>query len=75
MYICICECLRKKLNAPGPSEHPPVRGKKNVKRLGGTKGCKYKTSPWHLNGFPVDSNIGSTDSPNDVAYPYGIRSR
>ena len=22
------------------------------KRLGGIIGCKYKTSPWHLNGFP-----------------------
>ena len=21
------------------------------KRLGGIKGCKYKTSSWHLNGF------------------------
>ena len=31
------------------------------KRLvGGIIGCKYKTSPWHLNGFPDGSNIGST---------------
>ena len=22
-------------------------------RLGGIIGCKYKTSSWHLNGFPV----------------------
>ena len=22
-----------------------------LKRLGGIKGCKYKTSSWHLNGF------------------------
>ena len=29
------------------------------KRLGGIIGCKYKTSSWHLNGFPYyhDSNI------------------
>ena len=27
------------------------------KRLGGIIGCKYKTSSWHLNGFPDDSNI------------------
>ena len=30
-----------------PSEHPPVMGGKMPKRLGGIKGCKYKTS-WHL---------------------------
>ena len=30
------------------------------KRLGGIKGCKYKTSSWHLNGFHYDSNVGST---------------
>ena len=30
------------------------------KRLGGIIGCKYKTSSWHLNGFPDVSNIGST---------------
>ena len=30
------------------------------KRLGGIKGCKYKTSSRHLNGFPDGNNIGST---------------
>ena len=30
------------------------------KRLGGIIGYKDKTSSWHLNGFPDDSNIGST---------------
>ncbi|CAM9899582.1 unnamed protein product [Ascophyllum nodosum] len=30
------------------------------KRLGGIKGCKYKTSSWHLNRFPDADNIGST---------------
>ena len=29
------------------------------KRLGGIKGCKYKTSSWHLNRFPDADNIGS----------------
>ena len=24
------------------------------KRLGGIIGCKYKTSSWHLNGFPYN---------------------
>ena len=38
-------------NAPRPSEHPPVMEKKMSKRLGGIKGCKYKTSSWHLNIF------------------------
>ena len=30
------------------------------KRLDGIKGCKYKTSSWHFNGFPDGNNIGST---------------
>ena len=30
-----------------------------LKRLGGIKGYKYKTS-WHLNRFPDADNIGST---------------
>ena len=30
----------KNQNTPGPSEHPPVMGKKMPKRLGGIKGCK-----------------------------------
>ena len=36
--------LKKNQNAPRPSEHPPVREEKMLKRLGGIKGCKYKTS-------------------------------
>ena len=27
------------------------------KRLGGIKGCKYKTSSWHSNRFPDAGNI------------------
>ena len=38
----------------------PQSGGKMSKRLGGIIGCKYKTSSWHLNGFPAGSNIGST---------------
>ena len=34
--------LKKNRNASRPSEHPPVRGEKMLKRLGGIKGCKYK---------------------------------
>ena len=52
--------LKKNQNAPRPSEHPPVRRGKMSKRLGGIKGCKYKTSSWHLNGFPYGGTIGST---------------
>ena len=52
--------LKKNQNAPRPSAHPPVRGGKMSKRLGGIKGCKYKTSVWHLNGFPDVNNIGPT---------------
>ena len=39
---------------------PRLWGKKMSKRLGGIKGCKYKTSSWHLNRFPDADNIGST---------------
>ena len=46
------KCLKKNQNAPRPSRHPPVMGEKMSKRLGGIKGCKYKTSSWRLNGFP-----------------------
>ena len=54
-------CLKKNQNAPRPSEHPPVRGEKVSKLLGGIKGYKYKkSSSWHLNGFPDGNNIGST---------------
>ena len=53
-------CLKKNQNAPRHFEHPPVKGEKMSKRLGGIKGCKYKTSSWHLNGFPDGNHIGST---------------
>ena len=53
-------CLKKHQNAPRSSEHPPVKGENMSKRLGGIKGCKYKTSSWHFNGFPDGNNIGST---------------
>ena len=36
-------CSKKNQNAPRSSEHPPVRGEKLSKRLGGIMGCKYKT--------------------------------
>ena len=52
--------LKKNQSAPRSSEHPPVMGGKMSKRLGGIKGCKYKTSSWHLNRFPDGNNIGST---------------
>ena len=32
------------------------------KRLGGIKGCEYKTSSWPLNGFPDGNNIGRVNS-------------
>ena len=52
--------LKKNRSTPRPSEHPPVMGEKMSKRLGGIKGCKYKTSSWHFNRFPDADNIGST---------------
>ena len=51
---------RKNQSTPRPSEHPPVMEEKMSKRLGGIKGCKYKTSSWHSNRFPDADNIGST---------------
>ena len=38
----------------------PQSGGKMSKRLGGIIGCKYKTSSWHLDGFPYGCNLGST---------------
>ena len=35
MLYSVCKCLKKNHNAPRPSEHPPVRGEKISKRLGG----------------------------------------
>ena len=59
-YLVCSSCLKKNQSTPRPSEHPPVMGEKISKRLGGIKGCKYKTSSWHLNRFPDADNIGST---------------
>ena len=39
---------------------PQSGGGEMSKRLGGIKGSKYKTSLWHLKGFPHGSKIGST---------------
>ena len=60
-YILLCLLfLKKNQNAPRPFEHLLVGGEKMSKRLGGIKGCKYKTSSWHLNRFPDGNNIGLT---------------
>ena len=37
------------------------------KRLGGIKGCKYKTSSWHINGFQ-QYNVG--EKPTVILYTY-----
>ena len=49
------------LNASRPSEHPPVRGENLKKFRCDHNGLQIQTSPWHLNGFPDGSNIGSTE--------------
>ena len=59
MYNVFLFFFKKNLNASRSSEHPS-QGEKMSKRVGGIIGCKYKTSSWHLNGFPDGSNIGST---------------
>ena len=44
------------------------------RRLGGIKGCKYKTSSWHINGFPAGNNIGQQynlgEKPTVILYTY-----
>ena len=75
MYIlCSCVFLKKKLNTRRPSEHPPARGEKNVKRLGGIIGCKYKTSSWHLIGFAMVVILGQQynveEKPTVIVYTY-----
>ena len=62
-----CLYLKKNQNAPRSSEHPPVRGENVSESLGRIKGCKYKTSSWHLNGFPDGNNIGK---PIVILYTY-----
>ena len=58
--------LKKNQNTPRPSEHPPVKGGEMSKRLGRIKGCKYKTSSWHLNGFPDGNNIIINNRVNSI---------
>ena len=53
-------CLKKNPNEPRPSLSIPQSGGKMSKCLGGIIGCKFKTSSWHLNGFPDGSRLGST---------------
>ena len=45
VHLFISRFLKENQNAPRPSEHPPVRGKKMSKRSSGAIiGCKHKTS-------------------------------
>ena len=66
--------LKKNQNAPRPSEHPPVRGQTMSKRLGGIKGCKCKTSTWHLTGSPMEITLGQQyndeEKPTIILYTY-----
>ena len=66
--------MKKNQSAPRPSEHPPVMGEKMSKRLGGIKGCKYKTSSWHLNRFPMQITLGQQynvgEKPTVILYIY-----
>ena len=76
--MCCLLFLKKNQNAPRPYEHPPVREEKMSKCLAGMKGCKYKTSSWHLNGFPDGNNIGSQqynvgEKPTVILYAYNNR--
>ena len=82
-----CECIlckknrtqrhivfEEKSDAPRPSEHPPVMGGKMSKRLGGIKGCKYKTSYGILTGSPMRITLGQQynvgEKPTVIPYIY-----
>ena len=76
----IIGCFKENLNAPIDLLSIPQSGGKMSKRLGEIVGCKYKTSPWHLNEFPDGSNIGATvqivnagDKPTVILYTYTNR--
>ena len=49
--------FKKNQNAPRPSEHPPVRGGEMSKRLGGIKGCKYKSLREIQMGSPMEITL------------------
>ena len=42
------------------SEHPPSRGEKLSRHLGGNIGCTDKNTSWYFIGFLDDSSLGST---------------
>ena len=60
------------MNASKPSEYLPDRGGKCQKRLGGIKGCRDKTTSWHLIGFPDGSKIGLTVSCRGKTHRYTV---
>ena len=54
--------LKKNQKAPRPSEHPPVRGEKMSKHLGGIKGCKcvcvFSSHPfWTSSSLDVPAGV------------------
>ena len=61
-------CLKKNLNA---SLSIPQSGGKMSKRLvgAGIIGCKDKTSPWHLNGFPSGVTSGQQLFNRVISWP------
>ena len=68
--------LKKILNASIDLLSIPQSGEEMPKRLDRIIGCNYKTSSWHLNGFPDGSNIRSTvycntgEKPTVMLYTY-----
>ena len=48
------------VTSPGTKSSYPRPPQSLNPSLGEIIGCKCKTSSWHLNGFPDDSNNGST---------------
>ena len=69
-----CLFLKKKQNAPRPSEHPPAKGEKMSKRLDGIKGCKYKTSYGIQTGSLMKITLGQQynvgEKPTVILYIY-----
>ena len=52
--------IKKNIYTSIPFEHPPDQGETLSEHLGGSIGCKDKTSSRGLIGFPCGSSIAST---------------
>ena len=72
--ICRLSCLKKIQNAPRPSEHPPVRGKKCQNVQVGSKAANTKPLHGIQTGSPMVGPLGQQynigEKPTVVLYTY-----